>query len=1044
MDIHKALTSCNSKLNINNLKLKFMKKILTLMTALSAVAGSAMANDFNFEVNGNPTVDEKGNVTGTNGNLQLKDNKFTFEVNNGDEVTLTSTGKVTVKLGETVLKANKEGVYSVTSDGVLTVELAKGAAVTKIVVVSSNSQAVQNEIDNAYNEMGKAIQAVAKYVNYNGFYTNVQAIISKAGEKVQAVKAELAEKKAVNGVTDEVKDELIAKLNSVTKLSEEYGYGAVKDAKDVVAKAEEIYELYTEITVDEANKANKKLDHANGTATVAEWNENKGEEINKKPLFTHDFTAAKDKNGNITKINLGDYKRAWLKGEWDNLNKEVNETIKNKALDELNNFPNSFVTNDKEYFVQLYTEVGEKLENVISRAIFERDNFKAVEDLSIKVEKVDAALKEGKPFVLDQVGKEYTLEDYTLLKAQIVSMQNEINQSDNRYMYDAENYTEFVDNIAGVSAKLDVFYTKLVGKAKDDLNIKLEKSQDTLTKYAYEVSAKYENEPALKKDAQEEFSKHQNNLDKIKEDFKACKFYTVQTDYAGFVDRINTLNDSVKTTWNNTLDVQKQQIIKNNVAAQTVINDSIENVRKDYNDYVGWIQTWMTLDATKSVADKLKAHLNTLFDEINGLDDMKVKVQALVDEKLENIKKESDDEFGAHYEANKNLYRITEDVVAGYMKQVGKVGEGIYEELVAAAIEANAAANTYLTAKDVADTRAIITTAKTKVVIGDNNKTMSDAAFKKFNNAYTSVENKYIEAAEKEIERLAAFTGKEPDFKENILANNVEAIRETLAKVEPAVTEVNGNLTEYKALYKSIYNRKVEWNYAKSQETDLENAVKDWEKENNSESHFDVKKALTDANEMLAGQKEKGKKNSILTDLEENCLVAEQKKDDFTTRLKAYDDEMYKIQHYGDFKANEAAAPIVSAKVTDVTTVIADARETIKAYEAEIKDEASASLDKVADDFDNLKKSINTAVENKTIGANKESFIASLNALADRVDVILKKAADDANGAKIDLNGDGTIDSKDFKVATDNFKLSLDSKVFNTFMSKYAEFKKKH
>ena len=512
------------------------------MTALSAVAGSAMANDFNFEVNGTPNVDKNGYVAGTNDNLQFKDSKFSFAVNNGDEITLTSTGKVTVKLGETVLKVNEAGVYKVEADGTLTVELAKDAAVTKIVVVSSNSIAVQKEIDKAYDEMGKAIAAVAKYVTYEGFYTKVQEAISKAGEKVQAVKAELAEKKEANGVTDDVKNTLIAKLNSTT-LIPDYGYGAIKDAQDAVAKAESTFKLFEVITTTEADKALNKLDKANGTATIAEWNANGGKAINNKALFTHDFTATTDKNGNVTKINIGDFKTTWLKGEWDNLKKEVNETIKNEAIAELSKFPNAFETNDKNYFVQLYTEVGEKLDNVIARAIFERDNLKSINDLSTKVEKVEAALKAGKPFDLDQDN------DYTLLKEQIVSMQNEVKQTDNRYMYSEDQYTTFVTNIAGVSTKLDGFYTELVNKAKADLTAKLEEAQKNLTKYAYEVSAKYENEPDTKLDYQKKFSTQQNNLDKIKKSFENSQFTTVQTDYANFVDQINKLNGEVKKIW---------------------------------------------------------------------------------------------------------------------------------------------------------------------------------------------------------------------------------------------------------------------------------------------------------------------------------------------------------------------------------------------------------------------------------------------------------------------------------------------------------------
>lgn len=64
--------------------------------------------------------------------------------------------------------------------------------------------------------------------------------------------------------------------------------------------------------------------------------------------------------------------------------------------------------------------------------------------------------------------------------------------------------------------------------------------------------------------------------------------------------------------------------------------------------------------------------------------------------------------------------------------------------------------------------------------------------------------------------------------------------------------------------------------------------------------------------------------------------------------------------------------------------------------------------------------------------------------MAGKVADILKKAAEEANGGKLDLNGDGVIDGKDFKQAADNFETTLDSKTFDAFMSKYAEYKKNH
>lgn len=1016
-----------------------MKKILTLMAAMSAVAGTAMANDFNFA---NPVANAKEEGSKLQFNEESK--AFTLPVTSGDEITLTATGDITVSLGGVELTKNENGKYAVTSDGNLTITLAENAAVTKIFVESSNTRAIQVEIDKAYDEMGKAIAAVAKYVTYEGFYTKVQEAISKAGENVQAVKAELAEKKEANGVTDEVKNALIAKLNSTT-LIPDYGYGAVKDAQDAVAKAKSTFKLFKDITTTEANKALNKLDKANGTATIAEWTANGGEEINNKALFTHDFTATKDKNGNVTKINNGNFKTTWLKGEWDNLKKEVNETIKNEAIAELSKFPNAFETNDKAYFIQLYTEVGEKLDNVIARAIFERDNLKSINDLSTKVEKVEAALKAGKPFDLDQDN------DYTLLKEQIVSMQNEVKQTDNRYMYSEDQYTTFVTNIAGVSTKLDGFYTELVNKAKADLTAKLEEAQKNLTKYAYEVSAKYENEPDTKLDYQKKFSTQQNNLDKIKKSFENSQFTTVQTDYANFVDQINKLNGEVKKIWEKTLNAQKTEINQHNLEAQNRINGAIEDVRKDYNDYVGWIKNWMVLDATKSASDDLKANLNTLFSEINGLDEMIEKVQKLVDEKTANIQKESDAEFGAHYEANKNLYRITEDVEADYLNQVEDVAKKVYDEIVHAALKANAAANTYLTNVDVENAKELIRDGKLNVKPGDKNEKMSNEAVAAFIEAYDLIQTKkqvtnedgtqtwvgdgFIKTAKDEIARLAAFDGTEEKFKENILANKVGAIREILAKVKPAVETLNGELKSYTTQYATIYDKKVNWNFAKKDETTLQMTVNDWENKVETKDHFDVKDALTKANTKLAG---------ALTTLEESCLTASQKEAEIKKVLDEYDADMFKIQNYPTFKANEAAAPIVSAKVTEVEKVIADARKTIEAYEAEIKAEASASLDDVDSQLTNLKSSIDVAVKNNTISANKDGFIAGLDELAGKVADILKKAAEEANGGKLDLNGDGAIDGKDFKQAADNFETTLDSKTFDAFMSKYAEYKKNH
>ena len=1021
-----------------------MKKILTLMAAMSACAGTAMASDFNFA---NPTVDAKEDGSSLKYDETAK--AFSFTVTAEDEITLTATGDVTVKLNGTALTA-EDGKYKATADGTLTIELGT-SAVTKIVVVSSNSRQVQAEIEKAQVKMGEVIAAAAKYVNYLDFYNAVQAEISKAGQKVQDVKAKLAEYKEANNVTDANKDALIAELNSTVLLADG-NYGAVKMAEEAIAKADATFALFTQIVDTDSKVALNALTKANGVATQGEWMVNGGEKINNTTMFTHNLKAVKNQLGIVTKTELDGFKTTWIESEWKNLNKEVNETIKNAAIAELNKYPNAFVENDEQAFVDMYQEVVEKLHNVIARANFERDNLKTVNDLTAKVNKVDAALKAGAPFVLDADN------DFTLLKEQITAMQTEISSSENRYMYSQDNFSEFVNTISGVSTKLDGFYTELVGKARTDLQAKLKAAQENLTKVSYEVSAKYEHESATQKEYQKQFSEQQNKLDEVKKNVAASAFPTVQTDYKAFVDQISNINKKVDEIWGTTLSSQKAEINTHNQEAKKKIFDAIDAVRADYSLYVEKINTWINDDATKKTATDLKANLNELFSIVNGLDDMKAEVTEAVDKMTENIKKESDEEFGAHYEANKNIYRLTEDKVTGYLNSTKTVSDAIYDELKEAATTANAKAydfvktNTGYGVKSIRWANNLISDAKYNVKTGDKNEKMSAEAAAKFKAAYDKIAQKdltapkgeqgegYVKIAETEIERLYNYDINKADFKDNILADKVvknkegkrELPEQYIAPVETAVNALNNELESYKAQYKDIYALKVDWNTAKAKEDELQAKVDAWEKANNvtAENHFNVNKELTAVNENLA---------KTLENLEKGCLTATKCQDATDKAKENYAVKMYMIQHFTEAKANEAAAPVVSAKVAEVEKAIADARTKVADYADDIKNKANADLNTIDGKLTTLKNSIDASVKANTIAANKDGFIASLTTLAGDVTKVLEAAAQAAKDADLDYNGDGKVDVKDLLDADAEFQNSGDGFTFYKFFDAYLE-----
>ena len=1021
-----------------------MKKILTLMAAMSACAGTAMASDFNFA---DPTVDAK---PGSALSYDETTKAFSFTVTKDDEITLTATGDVTVKLNGAVLTA-ADGKYTATADGELTIELGT-SAVTKIVVVSSNSRLVQAEIEKAQVKMGEAIAAVAKYVGYSEFYNKVQAEVSKAGQKVQDVKAKLAVLKETNKVTNENRDALIAELTSTTLLADGT-YGAVKMAEDAIAKADATFALFTKIIGTDANVALDALTKANGTATQREWIVNGGEKINNTTMFTHNLKAVKNNLGYVLRTELDGFKTTWIESEWKNLNKEVNETIKDAAVAELGKFPKAFVENDEQAFVEMYKEVVEKLRNVIARANFERDNLKTVNDLTVKVNKVDAALKAGAPFALDADN------DFTLLKEQITAMQTEINSSENRYMYSQDNFSEFVNTISGVSTKLDGFYTELVGKARTDLQAKLKAAQENLTKVSYEVSAKYEHESATQKEYQKQFSEQQNKLDKVKKDVTDSTFPTVQTDYKTFVDQISNINKKVDEIWGTTLSSQKAEINTHNQAAKNQIFKAIDAVRADYSLYVEKINTWINDDATKKAATDLKANLNELFSIVNGLDDMKAEVTEAVDKMTENIKKESDEEFGAHYEANKNIYRLTEDKVKGYLNSTKTVSDAIYDELKEAATTANDKAydfvktNTGYGVKSIRWATNLISDAKRNVKTGDKNEKMSVEAAAKFKAAYDKIAQKdltapkgeqgegYVKIAETEIERLYNYDINKADFKDNILADKVvknkegkrELPEQYIAPVETAVNALNKELASYTAQYKDIYALKVDWNTAKAKEDELQAKVDAWEKANNvaAENHFNVNKELTLVNEDLA---------NTLKNLEKGCLTATKCQDATDKAKENYAVKMYMIQHFTEAKANEAAAPVVSAKVAEVEKAIADARTKVADYADDIKNKANADLNTIDGKLTTLKNSIDASVKANTIAANKDGFIASLTTLAGDVTKVLEAAAQAAKDADLDYNGDGKVNVQDLVDADADFQKTGDGFTFYKFLDAYLEY----
>lgn len=88
-----------------------MKKVLTLVSALSMVAGSAVANDFDWTGLEDPQLEAGTHfVKGTKSNLTYKDQEFSFQVTKGDKVQLEVNGEnLDITVNDSKLTASLEG-----------------------------------------------------------------------------------------------------------------------------------------------------------------------------------------------------------------------------------------------------------------------------------------------------------------------------------------------------------------------------------------------------------------------------------------------------------------------------------------------------------------------------------------------------------------------------------------------------------------------------------------------------------------------------------------------------------------------------------------------------------------------------------------------------------------------------------------------------------------------------------------------------------------------------------------------------------------------
>lgn len=1024
-----------------------MKKILTLMAAMSAVAGPAMAADYvwNVDATGNITAEEKGDIAFAN-------NKFTFTVNSGEKVWVKGSN-VTVSFGganltgvETTFDMEGTGMlYTPGATGQVTVTLGANSTIEKIKVVGEYSMRIEGLFEAVKAEVQKANQETAVWATepeLEPFFTAVRAQINKQGAINQEVRALLEQYQAENSV-DEHAVALMGRLNA-----------AILNIKKYVVCAKEDKKTYDRIIGADAQALKGQLEK--GTSTP------KNKEVdNNSEVYIKDWTKGTSPNKPATS---GKWKTSWAEEAWNSFYKDI-EAIKSEALAELGKFDKAELPAGSGSFQTGFTEADFKAKyqtlqteatNVVNRAIFERDYADKIKAAKEDIQAINEVVKAGTPFSVETPSFSRLTDEVTQLNrflAQPTDAHRSLTKADLNGADFKGLYDDCAKEIADIKASL-------VKQAKDALEARIEPTQKSLNETSYKISAKYVNEPETQKKYELEFAKIQKQLDDLKKNVAAvADFKDIVNTYNKYNGEFDNINKDIDSKWQNTLSAQKKEVLDNNHKEAVALLDNVEKVRTAYNDNVLRIKKWVDATWTDEDTDvKLNANLKELFSVAGGVDKMKDDIVADTLRYTKLINETPDVEFNA----NDNQYRLLSGEVETFTNNLKAVEKAIMAQINEAVFTANLRAANYLTGTPMSNAYWYVADAKeagheyANLWPGTKHEFMSADAVALFQKEFEKIAYKdankqgagYLDEAERIIAAGHVTDFAKVDIDKQKLADQVADVEAIFAKVKPAVDALNEEKDAYKKLYEAIYVQKIDWNVVKAEAATYQNAINDAAKKYNT-TGFDVTARLKELNKLFDGVKnvdgctedgayttlEKGTNPVNAKDAELNASI-NKKIEDFKAGLN-------EIRHYPEILKNKAAMTTADADIKAVEAELVNAREAIKAYNETVQAGATQLLNGAESALKTAKAAIEDASNKLTLADNYtegQNLKQGLTNASQEIKDALAWAAQAAKDADLDYNGDGKVDVKDLVDADADFQNTGDGFTFYKFLDAYLEY----
>lgn len=1036
-----------------------MKKVLTLVSALSMVAGSAFAHDYSWSVDKTPSTDKNGVVENTKGMLKYDGKKFTFTADDDDVVTVdvnnsNASSTMIVVIGGVKNEVKEGTAVTLTQKvnaGEVAIEVTGTGYVTKIAVESQAYRDANAAVKHAQDVLNAKNAETAKYAsNFSEFFTSVRGELNKQGVKIEKLIADLKGYKNEDQVSTKLvgfKADLATIETAIAQI--------VTDADAAMASYVAIVDGQNAKDAQAAIDKAKKTELAADALTVSP--DKKSVTDNGTSDYIYNFVP-KLKNNRVEKLVKSSAKRDWVDSEMAKVQAELDNT-KTAALKSLNAFPKHFKAENNEATADFNAKFDADkayVANLVARANVEVAHANHISTLAGDVKTLDTALAAG----FDKA----PLGGYDAWKVTVDELSKAIANTDNRYKVTAADLKTTISDKCDVAVSSQTSYRKnIIGQSYTKLTTKLASVQTLLNDYSYKVSAKYQNEPETQKKYELEFAKIQNELNSIKagylnNDVDDAKLPTAWTNMVEqYTTRVKALDEqetAIKSKWTETEEAQKTQVKTDNENKAGKLIATINTVRAYYDTQVLKIDGYKTFAPTKSIADKIDVRLKNLFDIVLGLENEK----KAINDHLTDCNGKVDKATQVEFTQNEDAYRFKTTNWLDEANNVDKIGDiktKIEAEVKAAIQAANQATLDYLydpykigneDFASVTGMNNLINVAKLNVATGAENKEMSPDAAKAFDKEYDEIADKTvtinkiptqvgkIKVAEAEIGKLVTDGVPNIDLTAGKSAKNlvdqIAAINaKTLDLVPAAIDGVTGQLKAYKAKYAEIGALKVEWSVAKA---DIANLFKKAHEADNSLTEIAFEKKLDDVNTAVS---------EISAKLEKNATTASTL--DIDDELNVQKKELKIIKNYPLYVANNKAYDEANKLHKEVSDALAAAKTTVEALKDNVKAEFMPQLTAFDDKLAAENTAMNAENEDWTAkAANLAAVKTNLEAYKTQIANVLK-AAQEANKVdeSLDYNKDGEINDKDHLAAQDdttNGVITLDT--YYDWVNKFVDY----